>query len=119
MAKKEETKFKEAIKPKLDKLGKFTKIQQVSISGTPDFIGCINGIYIELELKTSIGKASLLQEVNLLKTLKNGGIALQVSPNNWTSIYAYLRALKQSYQVKKFRKYLLKSLQSHAVETDK
>ena len=119
MSKKEETLFKERIAPQLKKLGKFTKIQQVVICGTPDFIGCINGIYIELELKTLQGSASKLQEVSLARTLKNGGIALQVSPANWSEIYSYLASLKRNYQVKKFRKYLLKSLQSHAEEIDK
>ena len=119
MSKKEETLFKEKIAPQLKKLGKFTKIQQVVICGTPDFIGCINGVYIELELKTLTGEASKLQQLSLAKTLKNGGIAFQVSPANWAIVYGFLSSLKKSYRVKRFRKYLLKSLQSHAKEIDK
>lgn len=119
MAKKEETKFKEKVLPQLKKLGYFVKIQQASIAGTPDIIGTINGIFIALELKTNEGKASQLQELNLLKILKAGGVALEVSPNNWALTYAYLLSLKRNYRAKKYRKYLLKSLQSHAGEIDK
>lgn len=119
MAKKEETIFKEKIMPELRKLGYFVKIQQASIAGTPDIIGCINGVFIALELKTLTGSASKLQEINLAKALRAGGIALQVSPKNYASVYGLLSNLKKSYQAKKYRKYLLKSLQSHAEEIDK
>lgn len=117
--KKPETKFKEKVLPQLKKLGYFVKIQQASIVGTPDILGTINGVFIAIELKTNEGKASQIQELNLLKVLKAGGIALEVSPKNWAKTYAFLLSLKRNYRVKTYRKYLLKSLQSHAVETDK
>lgn len=119
MSKKEETVFKERIMPQLKKLGYFVKIQQVAVSGTPDIIGTINGVFIAIELKTNTGKLSQLQKLNLYKIAKAGGVSLEVSPKNWESIYAFLLTLRRNYRVKKFRKYLLKSLLDHGQETDK
>jgi len=118
MSKKEETIFKEKILPELRKLGYFVKIQQASIRGTPDLIGCINGVFIALELKTDIGKTSAIQDVNLAKILKNGGIALQVSPATYPAIFSLLVRIRRSTQVNKSRKYLLSLLQELAKGLD-
>ena len=115
MSKKEETKFKEAIVQKLNALGFFEKTQQVSKAGTPDFLGCVNSVFVALELKTDDGELSTLQKVKLAKIKKNGGIALAVTPANFHSVYALLLTLFESSQVKKSRAYLLKLLRYHGL----
>ena len=119
MTKKDETLFKDKIMPELKKLGYFVKIQQVAIAGTPDILGTISGVFIALELKTDTGSASKLQKLNIARIIKNGGIALEVSPSTYPKVKKLLVTLKKSYQVKQSRKYLLKLLQAHNLETDK
>lgn len=93
MPRKSETKFKEKIKPLLEKLPNtwVEKIQQVSIRGTPDFILCVNGKFIALELKKDkYEKADPLQEYKLNKIIDSGGIGIVVCPENWEEIYKFL-----------------------------
>lgn len=66
------------------------KIQQLSISGTPDFLICLNGVFIALELKTNTGKVSKLQEYNLNKIAKCGGISIVLMPQNFDETMAFL-----------------------------
>jgi penicillin-binding protein-related factor A (putative recombinase) len=94
--KKPETIFKERVLPKLRKLPNswFEKIQQVSLSGTPDIIGCLNGRFIAIELKKdAISRIEPLQVHKLNKIEKSGGIALVVYPENWEESYEFLKSL--------------------------
>ncbi len=61
-------------------------IQQVAINGTPDFLLCVNGIFIALELKSKGGKTSVLQEYHLAEVTRCGGVALVATPDNWDYI---------------------------------
>jgi hypothetical protein len=83
MAKKPETIFKEKkVCPALDKIPKlyYTKIQQVAIRGTPDILICYNGKFFAWELKVSKNKASGLQNYEIYKIKRAGGIARVVTP---------------------------------------
>ena len=97
MSKQNETKFKEKVTERLKtfKHTWFVKIQQLSVSGTPDFLICLNGVFIALELKTDIGKVSKLQEYNLNKIAKCGGISIVLMPQNFDETMAFLDNVSQ------------------------
>lgn len=98
MAKKPETVFKERVKKDLEKLPKtwFVKIQQTTIHGTPDYLMCINGTFIALELKIETGKTDKLQQWNLECIAHAGGMAIVVSPSHWFDVYDLLKHLAES-----------------------
>ena len=84
--KKEESKFREKVRAFLLTLDRswFTSIQQVAIRGTPDFIACINGRFVALELKKKGGgRLAPLQTHNLNEIHKTSGIALVVTPESF------------------------------------
>jgi hypothetical protein len=69
-------------------------INQISVRGTPDIIGCINGRYIGLELKSSAkGVVSKMQEYKLQKIEEAGGIALVIHPDNFDESFEFLKQL--------------------------
>lgn len=49
-------------------------------SGIPDLICCLRGLFLALELKTDDGIISPLQEYNLEKICKSGGITMVLRP---------------------------------------
>lgn len=49
-------------------------------SGVPDLICCLKGLFLALELKTDDGIVSSLQEYNLEKICKSGGIPMVLRP---------------------------------------
>ena len=93
MSKKLETIFKEKVKKELAKIPNsfFEKIQQVTIRGTPDFLGCIDGRMIAIELKKSLKeKPDALQEYKLSQIAQAGGIGFVMTPENFKETYAVL-----------------------------
>lgn len=93
MPKKPETKFKEKIKPLLDALPNtwFVKIQQKSLRGTPDYLMCVNGNFVAMELKNSEDEEpDELQKYNLRKIRHSNGLGLVVFPENWDKVYDVL-----------------------------
>lgn len=96
MSKGPESKFKDKIRPFLKSLKNswFCKIQQMGISGTPDFILCIAGVFVALELKKdSKSHPTELQLYMLRKIRESGGIGLVAFPENWEIISHYLEKL--------------------------
>lgn len=99
--KKAETIFKERVFRDLEDIHAtvpiyYTKIQQVSIRGTPDVFCCINGVFIAIELKRSGAIArtdEFLQEYNLAKIRKAGGIGVTLTPEEWPEFYSKLKKL--------------------------
>ena len=87
-----ETKFQERVQKWLKTKGwKYIKIQQKSLCGDPDLVVCVNGIYIELELKRSkSAKVDRLQLYELSRTLKSGGYAFVCYPENWDKVQEFL-----------------------------
>lgn len=47
-------------------------------AGIPDIISCIGGRFTAFEVKTTIGKATKLQDATIRKILASGGIAVVV-----------------------------------------
>ena len=61
----------------------FFPIQQMAISGTPDFLLCIRGQFVALELKSEKGGLSALQKYNLDLIAKHGGKVIVSFPSTW------------------------------------
>lgn len=98
MAKKPETVFKERIRPKLDAIESawWVKIQMLALLGIPDFIGCIRGQFIALELKRHKSvKLEKIQTYVLRKIEESGGIVYRVDPQNWEQVYKELKLLEK------------------------
>lgn len=96
MAKKPETLFKERVQKDLKTLSStwFVKIQQVSIRGIPDFLLCIDGIFIAIELKASKkAKRDPLQEWTLDMIARCGGRAFLAYPENWPETFEVLKEI--------------------------
>ena len=84
MPKKSETYLKERVLRELQQLGGWwVKVQQITISGTPDILGCYKGHFVALELKSEEGVISRLQNYNLRKIESSGGYAASVLPSTW------------------------------------
>lgn len=67
------------------------KIQQQTIRGTPDFMGCVSGRFLALEFKARKGKLSEIQERKIENIKKCGGLAFVVDPTNADEILAELK----------------------------
>lgn len=96
MAIKAETRFrKNTVKPFLKTLKhvKDFPIQQLAIVGDPDFLLCLRGHFVALELKDEFGTLSEIQRHKLKEVARAGGFALVASPQNWESIKAQLQAI--------------------------
>jgi len=91
-----ERKFRNKITPLLKKIpcSWWESIQQVAIRGTPDIIGCVQGRFVALELKSSAGRPSQLQELKLKKIIDSGGYARVVYPDNFNEVHKELTCLK-------------------------
>lgn len=93
---KDETKFKEKVKKDLKTLSRIwiLKTNEVSMVGIPDYLLCICGIFIAIELKANKkSDVSILQQYNLEKIELAGGIGLVAYPENWEAIFKLLKRI--------------------------
>lgn len=77
----EEGKIKEKIKDLLNKYGCYWFMpvaNMYSRKGIPDFIACCRGKFIAIEAKSSKGKLTKLQELELGKISAAGGLAFVI-----------------------------------------
>lgn len=96
MSKKPETTFKEWVRAKLERLPntKVFKIQQVGIRGSPDFLMCVNGHFVAMELKKSDKEEpAALQTWNLNCVTNAGGISVVCYPENWAAVWQCLKEI--------------------------
>lgn len=100
MSKKPETTFKERIRPHLEALPNafWEKIQNRTVRGVPDFLGCVNGVFVALELKTDDGELDPLQTYKLWRIRECGGVAMTVTPSVWPQVLEELKLLAQSFK---------------------
>lgn len=70
-------------------------IQQVGICGDPDFVLCIRGHFVPLELKSQGDKVRPLQRHKLNKMKKAGATPLVASPDNWASVKPILLEMSE------------------------
>jgi len=76
MAATPEAKVKQAVRKILDALDVYYFMPPgmgMGRSGIPDIIGCLNGEFIAIECKAGKGKATALQERELLAICNHGG----------------------------------------------
>ena len=97
MSRKPESIFRDKVRKQLVLLPNswFESIQQRMISGTPDLLGCINVHFIGLELKSSSGQVTPIQEYKLKQIAKAGGIAIVTNPENWDQVLDLLQHLSK------------------------
>lgn len=96
MSKKPETKFREdKVLPFLQTLPgtHVMAIQQMSFVGDPDFVLCVRGRFVSVELKSEEGAPRKLQKYIAQNIEKSGGIALFAYPQNWEQIQKLLLQL--------------------------
>jgi len=96
MSKKPETKFKERVQKDLSKLPFCwnVKIQQVALRGIPDFLICLGGKFIAIELKKDEREEpNELQKWTLQSIAHAGGISFIAHPGNWYETYDTLKHL--------------------------
>jgi len=74
---------------------KIFSIQQKAITGHPDIILCLDGLFVGIEIKTDIGKPSPRQILTLEEVIKAKGAALIVRPNNFEGVKERLLKLSR------------------------
>lgn len=99
-----ETAFKKKLIPLLKAIPKswWTKVNQVSKRGDPDFLGCVNGCFVALELKRdSKQKPTALQERSFRKISEAYGVVYLVTPENHTNVLDILHFIagQKSYSL--------------------
>ena len=89
MASTPEAKVKKQIRAILDEYGAYYAMPIGSgygNSGVPDFLVCYKGWFIGIEAKAGKGNTTALQDMNLEKIEKAGGIAMIVNEFNLQAI---------------------------------
>lgn len=59
-------------------------------SGAPDFLICLNGVFVGIETKAAKNKPTALQQKNLDRITEQGGLAFVVNENNVDWMCDYL-----------------------------
>ena len=98
MGQQGETVFKKRVRKDLDKLKGIwiVKIQQRSQRGIPDFLVCLMGHFVAIELKVPGEKPTDLQAVVLERIQAAGGMALWTDPEQWPAQYENLKAYAEA-----------------------
>lgn len=73
----------------------FESIQQLSIRGTCDIVGCVSGHFAWLELKTKSGRLAELQRHKAELVREAGGYAVVLEPDNEEEVLKHLMSLSQ------------------------
>lgn len=96
---KPETRFRQnKVLPFLRKLKDtwYEPIQQIAINGSPDFVLCMGGQFVALELKKDAKTLpSALQSFKLAEVRRTGGVAIVASPDNWDEVKKQLSEMDQ------------------------
>lgn len=93
---KPETRFQTKVLKKLKLLPNtfWFKHMAVSIRGLPDIMGCVNGTFVALELKSSSKlKPSPLQQLTLANIQGASGVSYVVHPDNFDEIFEELKRM--------------------------
>ena len=102
MSQKRETVFRKRVMAGLNSVPNswWEPVSQRSIRGTPDIIGCVNGVFGGIELKTSSGKLSALQAHKIVKIREAGGIGVCLKPEELNSVMDFLHTLGGMHETK-------------------
>ena len=92
---KPETRFTAVVKQRLNTIPNswWVKIQLVALRGIPDFLGCMRGKFVALELKVGNNKPTMLQAFVIKKIQEAGGYAKVVTPENLEEVLKELECL--------------------------
>jgi hypothetical protein len=93
MATTPEKKVKDAVKKILNAHGAyyFSPVTGgFGTSGVPDIVACIKGKFIGIETKAGKGKATALQEKNLMSIMNAGGLAVLVNEHGIETLKMFL-----------------------------
>jgi hypothetical protein len=93
MATTPEKKVKDAVKKILNAHGAyyFSPVTGgFGTSGVPDIVACIKGKFIGIETKAKKGKATALQEKNLMSIMNTGGLAVLVNEHGIETLKMFL-----------------------------
>lgn len=96
-----ESKVKTKIKATLKNYGAYYAMPIGSgfgVSGTPDFLCCVNGHFLAIEAKANGGKTTALQEKSLRSIREAGGIAIVIDENNMKFLVECIEALNKDGQ---------------------
>lgn len=63
-------------------------------AGVPDLIACVNGYFVGIEVKSDIGKPSLIQLQNMIEIHQNKGFAVVVHPEEFEQLKDMIKAIK-------------------------
>lgn len=104
MAKGPEKKFEARITPKLRSIENtwWGTTQPGSIRFLPDKWGCVNGVFVWLELKKSEAEAkkksgrNVMQQHMISVIQATGGYAKFVYPENWEKVYREIQEIAKS-----------------------
>lgn len=98
ISKQAESRFKARVRKDLEGLNNcyFFKVQQVALRGIPDFIICLSGRFVALELKRSEKeRPDPLQQWTLDAIANAGGISFIANPTNWFDTLDVLKHLSE------------------------
>lgn len=97
MSRQLESIFKDVARADLKMLDNiwFFKSNEVAVHGILDFIICLNGYFISIELKKDEDSdPDPLQLYTLHRIQKKGkGVSIVAHPKNWASVLSYLRSI--------------------------
>lgn len=102
-----ESAFAKQVWKRLDEIPNswFTTVQQKSLRGLPDIIGCVNCTFVGLELKRNkaeMNKKSgriMLQKYVMGKIIEAGGAGFFVNPDNLELVVVELMEISRSDQI--------------------
>jgi Holliday junction resolvase len=90
-----EAKVKKKVKAILDELGAyhfFPLMGGFGRAGVPDIIGCYQGCFFAIECKAGSNKTTELQERELEKIRRAGGVAIVINDGNLEDVKATIQA---------------------------
>lgn len=99
-----EAKVKKQIRAILDEYGAYYAMPIGSgygNSGVPDFLVCYKGWFIGIEAKAGKGKTTALQDMNLEKIEKAGGMTMIINEFNLAGITNLLNTIKNLDEIPK------------------
>lgn len=64
-------------------------------AGVLDYACCVNGKYLAIEAKSEIGTTTALQDLEIERIVKAGGVTAVVTPHNLEALERLLVSMKQ------------------------
>ena len=76
---------------------KWFRVEQQSLRGTPDCMGCVRGLFVAIEFKRrEKERPTKLQQYELDAVIGADGIAIVAYPENWNDVFMALLNLAET-----------------------